>query len=274
MPLLAALVLLTATNGPIAPGAINVDDQVTQDPSVTVSRDVPPADASWPPPPELVLIAEKVPFELPNGQILMLFDHKVGRNRIRYEVDGTEYKPVVGTTVAFPGPDYVVLVTCTRWKLLKKYYGRDSAEFQIECIPKPGLPAPADIAPRPPTHTAPTTPPQLGAVAPPADARPQYRAQAREEPRTLPAPFFVILAEKRPFRLPNGQFFILKDHKVGRDQVRYEVDGIEYKPAVGETLVFPGPGFSVHLTCSRWKLLKKYYGEDSAEFLIELFPAP
>jgi len=34
------------------------------------------------------------------------------------------------------------------------------------------------------------------------------------EPRALPAPHFVILAEKRPFRLPNGRFLVHKDHKV------------------------------------------------------------
>jgi tetratricopeptide (TPR) repeat protein len=256
------------------------------------SRGMSPLETDLPVP-LLVRVAEKVPFELPNGQILILFDHKVGHDKIRYEVDGIEYKPHVGATVAFPGPDYMVLVTCTRWKLLKKYYGRDSAEFKIECVSKPALQTPVNLAPHSPTFVAPPpsfedemSPPGPEAVAPPlppacaarpsrpALAQPQYRTQAPVELRALPAPQCVILAEKRPFCLPNGQFLILMDHKVGDDQVRYEVDGIEYKPAVGETLVFSGRSFSVHVTCSRWKLLKKYYGRDSAEFLIESFPTP
>lgn len=286
MPHLAALVLFAAVIGHNAAGATTSNDQGTQNPWGNVNDDVPPADARSLPPSELVIVAEKVPFELPNGQILVLLDHKVGRNRIRYEVDGTEYKPGVGTTVAFPGPNYAVLVTCTQWKLLKKHYGRDSAEFQIECIGEPAQGVPAAVAPGAPTAVPPPMWSELDTAAPPApsasavqppgpkDARPLDRTQAPVEPRALPAPFSVILAENRPFCLPNGQFLILKDHKVSDCQVRYEVDGIEYKPAVGDTLTFPGQRFSVHVTCSRWKLLKKYYGEDSAEFVIELSPAP
>ncbi|MEW6254112.1 MAG: hypothetical protein AB1716_25975, partial [Planctomycetota bacterium] len=82
-----------------------------------------PAEAAWPGP-ERVIIAEKLPFELPNGQMLVLFDHKVGSRRVRYEIDGVEHKPPVGVTLALPGPDHVVLVTCTRGKLLKEDYGQ------------------------------------------------------------------------------------------------------------------------------------------------------
>ena len=310
MPSFASLMLFAAAIGQFAPGAGNLNTQGPQTPPVAVNQDTPPANASWLPP-ELVIVAEKVPYELPDGQSLMLLDHKVGHDRIRYAVGGVEYKPRVGEPVALRGPDYVILVTCTRWKLLKKDYGRDSAEFQIECISQLAPPAPADSAPRSPApvapHVAPAPTPRPGrqsgerplpprennapapeprAAAPtvlpasaaqpprPAVAQPQSRPQAAGEPQALPGPFSVILAEKRPFRLPNGMFLILKDHKVGHDQVRYEVDGIQYKPAVGETLAFPGPGFDVYVTCTHWKLLKKYYGEDSAEFLIESFPAP
>ena len=286
MPRLAALVLFAAVTGQAAAGATNLDGQGIQDPAETVNQGGPPADASWLPPPELVVIAEKTPVELPNGQMLTLFDHKVGHNRIRYEVDGIEYKPSVGTTVALPGPSFAVLVTCTQWRLPKKHFGRDSAEFEIECIPRPALQAPADtlphslapLTPRRPSESddiAPSVPP--ASAAPPrrpAEAPAPYRTQIPAEARELPAPESLILAEKRPFQLPNGELLVLRDHKVGHNQVRYEVEGIEYKPAVGETLVFPGEGFSVHVTCTCWKLLKKHYGEDSAEFLIEAFPAP
>jgi len=283
MPRLAALVLCAALIGPAAPATVNPDDQNTQDPSVTV-RDIPPVEAEWPAPAERILIAEKVPLELPNAQTLVLLDHKSGDHRVRYKVDGIEYKPRVGTTVALPGRDFVVLVTCTRSKLPKKHYGRDSAEFQIECVPRPAPPGPADARPHSPTSEARPLPSESDAVAPPpasvpqpprtAVVRPRYRPRPPVEPRALPAPHFVILAEKRPFRLPNGRLLVLKDHKVGDCQVRYEVDGIEYRPAVDETLVFPGRRCFVHVTCTRWKLPKKYFGADSAEFLIESFPAP
>lgn len=283
MPRLAALAFLAALIVPAAHGTINPDEQGTQAPSVTV-RDLPPAETDWPVPPERILLAEKVPLDLPNGQTLVLLDHKSGDHRVRYKVDGIEYKPRVGTTVALPGRDFVVLVTCTRWKLPKKHYGRDSAEFQIECIPRPTPPGPADTVPRSPTSEAQRMPPEPDAVAPSSPpayvpqpprtsvVRPRYRPRPPVEPRALPAPHFVVLAEKWPLRLPNGRLLVLKDHKVGDCQVRYEVDGIEYRPAVGETLVFPGRRCFVHVTCSRWKLER--HGRDCAEFLIESFPAP
>lgn len=285
MPRLAALVLFTVVIRPATFGTIDPDDQSAQDPSVTV-RDIPPAEAEWPAPPERILIAEKVPLELPNGQTLVLLDHKSGDHRVRYKVDGIEYKPRVGTTVALPGRDFVVLVTCTRSRLPKKLSGRDSAEFQIECVPRPAPPGRTDAGPRSPTSDSRPLPSESDAVAPPAPPAstpqppgppvvpPRYRPQPPVEPRALPGPHFVILAEKRPFRLPNGRWLVLKDHKVGDCQIRYEVDGLEYWPAVGETLVFPGPRCFVHVTCTRWKLPKKYFGRDSAEFLIESFPAP
>lgn len=129
--------LFAAVIGQTAPGAINLDVQGTQEPSGSVNHDAPAADESWLLPPELVLIAEKVPCELPNGQILILKDHKVDHNQIRYEVDGMEFKPAVGETLAFPGPGFDVYVTCSRWKLLKKQYGEDSAEFMVESFPAP-----------------------------------------------------------------------------------------------------------------------------------------
>ncbi|MEW6249952.1 MAG: hypothetical protein AB1716_04840, partial [Planctomycetota bacterium] len=175
-----------------------------------------------------------------------------------------------------------------------------SAEFEIEVLPRALRPAPAGAAPRPrrpavpppapppePQAEEPPPPPPEGLRAPEAEveerglapgsarrpvvARPQYRASAAAELPAPLAPHFVLAAEKRPFRLPNGQFFVLKDHKVGHNQVRYEVDGVEYKPAVGEPLDFPGGDFFVRVTCTRWKL--EYNDEDSAEFLIECFAA-
>ncbi|HVP11400.1 MAG TPA: hypothetical protein VMV94_09475 [Phycisphaerae bacterium] len=124
---------------------------ITQGPSATVNQDAPATDANGLPPPQRFIIAEKAPFRLPNGQTLVLFDHKVGHDQVRYKVDGIEYKPHVGETVAFHGANYLVLVTCTRWKLLKKDYGHDSAEFQIECVPTPATQAPADVIVNPPT---------------------------------------------------------------------------------------------------------------------------
>jgi len=59
-----------------------------------------------------------------------LHDHKVGHDQ-SVRVDGIEYKPPWARPGAFPWPTYLVLVTCTRWKLLKKTRTR-LAEFQIE----------------------------------------------------------------------------------------------------------------------------------------------